>query len=83
MRPHRDLRLRSIAPEERHQGIKGVGHVRVADVPRRVPPAKHRAVVLFRIERQTRVLFGEEEFLPRDLSIAIGVSAARRRSSVN
>ena len=50
--------------------------MRVADVPRRVPPAKYRTVMLFRIERQARVLFGEENS-PARPAIAIGAAPPR------
>ena len=41
----------------------------VAQVPRFVPPAKHRPVVLLGVAHETRVLFRVEEVVSRDTSI--------------
>ena len=70
--------------EKLHQRIEGVGHVGVADVPRRVAAAKHRAVILLGVGRQPRVLLGEKEFVfGAAVRRATAYSAARLRSSVS
>ena len=45
----------------------------VAQVPGFNPAAKHRPVIPFGVEHQPRILFGKEEFILRDMSIAVGV----------
>jgi hypothetical protein len=71
--PHRHLRLGGVAAEKRHQRLEGLGHVQVADIPRRMTAAEHRAVILFGVLRQPRILLGEKELLLGDAAVEVGV----------
>ena len=73
VRPQYHLGLLPLPREMLHQRIQGLGHVHVAEVPGRDSSPKHRAVILFRVLYQARVLLGVEEIVSRDAPISPGV----------
>jgi hypothetical protein len=76
VRPHDDARAR---PEPLAQRIERLRHVPVAQVPRFVAAAEHRAVVLLGVADQARVLLGGEELLARGIAID---ARERRRAAL-
>ena len=64
MRPQDQPRVAVALREVREQRLDGLGHVPVAQVPRRQPRTEQRAVVLLGVACQPRVLFGGERVVP-------------------
>jgi hypothetical protein len=74
VRPHDDLGL--LAPssaEVSEQGVEGLDHVLVAEVPRRRAPAEHRSVILLRVLHRQCVLLRVEELVRGHQAIAAGI----------
>ena len=65
------------------QSVQRFGHVLIAKVPRRSAPIKHRAIIFLRVFNEPRILFGEKIFIRGERPIALGIIAARRRSSTS
>src|SRR5437016_4102948 len=63
----------SLAAEVVGEGVEGVGHVLVAEVPRRDLCAEHCPVVLFGVPNYPGVLLGVEELILGHQSITAGV----------
>jgi hypothetical protein len=74
MLPHRDFGVLPLAAQVRNERGEGVGHMAIAFVPGFDPAAEHRAVVLFRIFYEPRVLLREEKFVVRDAAVAARIN---------
>jgi hypothetical protein len=74
VRPHDDLGGRAqLLGEVTDERFKGCGHVTIAQVPRRDPPAEHRPVVLLGRLHRAGILFCVEQFVLRDQAVPPGI----------
>jgi hypothetical protein len=74
VRPHDYLGGRApLLGEVTDERFEGGGHVPIAQVPRRDPPAEHRAVVLLGRLHRAGILFCVEQFVLRDQAVPPGI----------
>src|SRR3979411_989545 len=76
MRPNNNFGAAATPPEVRGESFQCLGHVPVAQVPRRDLLEEHGAVILFRVFYETGVLIGVERRLFRSLPMAPGIFPA-------
>src|SRR5690606_27070983 len=74
VRPNDDAAAaRSVASSQMsHKRIDRLGHMPIAQVPRRDASTEHRAVVGLGITCQARILLGEEELVLRYTTVPVG-----------
>ncbi len=70
MRPDNNFGAAATPTEVRGESFQCLGHVPVAQVPRRDLLEEHGAVILFRVFYETGVLLGVERLFFRSLTIA-------------